>query len=266
MPHVHPEFKIASLHSVQPWFVLGATRFNTLLTPESTLTSHFYSFDTNDSCETTIAIPDGCIDLLFDCNPTAPKAYICGTPLEAIKADFKQGSDYFGVRFRPGVVPDLANLDVEEVTANKLDLKDLVYEAEQILERVCEADDFVGKAHAVNDFINQFDSRECSHITMELIDRITKAYGNIQIKALMEGTGYSARTLQRTFKNDTGLTPKAFSRAIRCQSAVYNISHNNALPLSDLAFDLGFSDQAHFQREFKKLVSVTPMAYQTLTQ
>lgn len=35
----------------------------------------------------------------------------------------------------------------------------------------------------------------------------------------------------------------------------------------DLAFDLGFSDQSHFLREFKQLVSTTPQHYQrTLTQ
>ena len=266
MPDANLEFKIASLHSVQPWFVLGAKRFNSLLTPESALTSHFYSFDASDGTDSTIAIPDGCIDLLFDCNSDNPKAYICGSPLEAIKADFKQGHSYLGVRFRPGVIPDLLKLDVEEVISNRLDLSELVYGADRILEQVCEADDFLGKARAVNDFVGQFDSRACSHLTMEVIARVTKARGNIQIKDLVHDTGYSARTLQRTFRNDTGLTPKAFSRAIRCQSAVYRISHNSQTQLSDLAFDLGFSDQAHFQREFKKLVSVTPMDYQSLTK
>ncbi|ENM3762391.1 AraC family transcriptional regulator [Vibrio cholerae] len=266
MPNTNLEFKIASLHSVQPWFVLGAKRFNSLLTPESLLTSHFYSFDASDNHDSSIAIPDGCIDLLFDCDADAPKAYICGSPLEALKADFKKGHYYLGVRFRPGVVPDLLNLDVEEVIANRLDLSELLYGADRILEQVCKAGDFLSKARAVNDFVSQFDCRPCSHLTMEVIARVTQARGNIQIQDLVNDTGYSARTLQRTFRNDTGLTPKAFSRAIRCQSAVYKISHNNQLPLSDLAFDLGFSDQAHFQREFKKLVSVTPMDYQSLTK
>ncbi len=159
MPDANLEFKIASLHSVQPWFVLGAKRFNTLLTPESACTSHFYSFDASSGTDSSIAIPDGCIDLLFDCNPDNPKAYICGTPLEAKKADFTQDHYYFGVRFRPGVIPDLLNLDVEEVISNRLDLGDLVYGAERILEQVCKADDFLGKARAVNDFVSQFDSR-----------------------------------------------------------------------------------------------------------
>ncbi|WP_236037331.1 helix-turn-helix domain-containing protein [Marinomonas vulgaris] len=34
-----------------------------------------------------------------------------------------------------------------------------------------------------------------------------------------------------------------------------------AVAFSDLACDLGFSDQSHFLREFKKLVSVTPLDY-----
>ncbi|EOB6679381.1 helix-turn-helix domain-containing protein [Vibrio vulnificus] len=266
MPDANLEFKIASLRSVQPWFVLGANHFDSLLTPQSAMTSHFYSFDASGDMDSTIAIPDGCIDLLFDCSPDSPNAYICGSPLEAIKADFTQGHNYLGVRFRPGVIPDLRNLDVDEVISNRLDLSDLVGGIEHILEQVGESDGFISKARIINDFISQFDSRSCSYLTMDVIALVTQAHGNLQIKDLVKKTGYSARTLQRAFRNDTGLTPKAFSRAIRCQSAVYNINHNHNVPLSDLAFDLGFSDQAHFQREFKKLVSVTPLDYQSRTR
>lgn len=266
MSDAHLEFKISSLHSVQPWFVLGAKRFNSLLTTNSELTSHFYSFVASDTHDSSIAIPDGCIDLLIDCDPDKPEAYICGTTLEAINADFNKGHCYLGVRFRPGVIPDLLNLEVEEVVSNRLDLADLVYGADHMLEHLCSAESFLSKAQIVHDFVSKFDSRSSSHLTMELIARITKAQGNIQIKDLVNDTGYSARKLQRTFRKETGLTPKAFSRAIRCQSALYKISHSKELPLSVLAFDLGFSDQAHFQREFKKLVSVTPMDYQSITK
>lgn len=39
-----------------------------------------------------------------------------------------------------------------------------------------------------------------------------------------------------------------------------NTQHD--VSFSELALDLGFSDQSHFLRDFKKLVSTTPCDYQ----
>jgi len=58
------------------------------------------------------------------------------------------------------------------------------------------------------------------------------------------------------------MSPKTYSRIIRCQSAVYQINHGEKVTFSDLAYDLGFTDQPHFLREFKRLVKATPLNYQ----
>ena len=58
------------------------------------------------------------------------------------------------------------------------------------------------------------------------------------------------------------MSPKAFSRILRCQSALTSIHAQGDISFSDLAFNLGFSDQSHFLREFKKFVSTTPCDYQ----
>ncbi|MDO6749810.1 helix-turn-helix transcriptional regulator, partial [Gilvimarinus sp. 1_MG-2023] len=82
---------------------------------------------------------------------------------------------------------------------------------------------------------------------------------SIHINDLEALTGYTTRSLQRQFRADMGMSPKAFSQIIRCQSAVYDINHSDQVAFSDLASDLGFSDQSHFSREFKKQVNTTPL-------
>jgi AraC-like DNA-binding protein len=42
---------------------------------------------------------------------------------------------------------------------------------------------------------------------------------------------------------------------------MYAISHKNQ-SLSEIAFDLGFYDQAHFTRTFKRFAGMTPKEYQ----
>jgi len=96
---------------------------------------------------------------------------------------------------------------------------------------------------------------------MPIINKICQEKGNVRVKDLEALTGFTTRTLQRAFLGDVGMSPKVFSRIVRCQSAAYRIKHDK-IGLSALAFELGFSDQSHFLREFKQLVSATPLEYQ----
>ncbi|WCN19645.1 helix-turn-helix domain-containing protein [Marinomonas mediterranea] len=59
------------------------------------------------------------------------------------------------------------------------------------------------------------------------------------------------------------MTPKAFCRIIRFQSALFTINDSSHTRFSDLAYMLGFSDQPHLLREFKSLLSTTPCQYQS---
>lgn len=253
---------ISEIHSKQPFFVLSSEQFITHLAPEISEVSHFYSFKAGSTLEPTIAIPDGCIDIVFDCDAHSPTGQVCGTRLEAGSVMFEPGHQYFGVRFVPGVLPDFLTISAQELIEREHDLNDVTIGSECLIEQVMSSANFSQKVDAFSQFLKKKKRRKTSELTNQLIAKIRQHKGNIQVQDLERFSGYTTRTLQRMFKNDIGLTPKGFSRAIRCQSAVYDINHRNDIAFSDLAIDLGFSDQSHFLREFKKLVNVTPQEYQ----
>lgn len=252
---------VAAIHSKQPFFVLNSEKFLTHLAPEIPEVSHFYSFTANHSQAPTFAIPDGCIDILFDCDAVSPLAQVCGTKIEAGAVSFDPGHQYFGVRFVPGIFPDFVAVSAHELIEHELDLHDVTSSSERLLEQVINSKNFSQKVDVVSQFLKKQKRRKISGLTNQVIAKIRQHKGNIQINELERFSGYTTRTLQRLFKNDIGLTPKGFSRVIRCQSAVYDINHSDDLAFSDLAFDLGFSDQSHFLREFKRLVNITPLEY-----
>lgn len=255
-------FNISGIHSKQPWFVLGSEEFLTHLTPEHPGVSHFYSFKVGDSETPIIAIPDGCIDMLFDCDAEAENAIIHGTSLEASAVSFERGHRYFGVRYLPGTIPDFLHISAEELTNKGYCLQDVMPRSDRLVEQVINCSDFTQQIEAVNHFLKFKSPRKPTQLTEQLVAKICQHHGNIQVQDLERYSGYTRKTLQRRFKNDLGLSPKNFSRTIRCQSAVYGINHSDNLMFSDMATDLGFSDQSHFLREFKKLVSTTPLDYQ----
>ena len=70
----------------------------------------------------------------------------------------------------------------------------------------------------------------------------------------------SISTLERTFKKLLQASPMEFTRKIKMQYACKALISTNSL-ISELAFSLGYADESHFIREFKKLMKITPFQY-----
>ena len=245
----------------QPWFVLSAAQHYSLMGSDNPAISHFYSFSVAPSAAVTLAVPDGCVDIVFDCDASRPKARVCGTTLEARNADFTCDHRYFGVRFAPGVTPDFLDVMAEDLTDHEFSFLDVVPDARLAFEQIVQHD-FTQQIALFNFHFTPRLVRKTANVTATVIRNICQHKGNIRIEQLETLTGYSCRTLQRQFRQDTGMSPKAFCRIIRCQSALHCLLDQREQTFTDLALDLGFSDQSHFLREFKKLVSTTPLNYQ----
>lgn len=256
-------YYLKNIRSKQPWLVLSAAKTFSLAGSDNPFISHFYSFEAKDSKQGTFAIPDGCVDILFDCDDTQPNAEVYGTPLEAIDIKLRSKHRYFGVRFASGVMPDFLNISASELIAHKQSLLDLIPDANQLVDKIVSNSNFSAQAALLNQFMSEKSARKHSLLTSQVVQNICDKKGNIKIKELASLTGYSRRTMERKFHDDLGLSPKTYSRIIRCQSAVYKINNGNKIAFSDLAYDLGFTDQSHFLRDFKRHVSTTPLSYQT---
>lgn len=66
------------------------------------------------------------------------------------------------------------------------------------------------------------------------------------------------RQAQRLFKEHLGLSPVTYHRIVRFRRAYDHATEQTVQRWSDLASDLGYADQAHFNRDFKTFSGVTP--------
>lgn len=244
----------------QPWFVLNSSRYSVMPSRHPAI-SHFYAFDVAQSTN-MLAVPDGCVDIFFDCDATRPSARISGTPLAAQAVELQQNHHYFGVRFSPGVIPGFINVLAEELTERELDLLEVSGFAQRIFENIVQAPLLGDQMRLFNDYLAPRLMGRASRLTAMVIQQALHHRGDIRIQQLEELSGYTSRTLQRQFSQDTGMSPKTFCRIIRCQAALDTLNTQRDVSFSQMALDLGFSDQSHFLRDFKKLVSTTPCDYQ----
>ncbi|WP_070965636.1 helix-turn-helix domain-containing protein [Vibrio sonorensis] len=63
--------------------------------------------------------------------------------------------------------------------------------------------------------------------------------------------------MSRIFHDNTGLTTKSFLQAMRIQLVCEKLWRSD-MAVSDLAFELGYFDQAHLLNDFKDRLKVSP--------
>lgn len=83
------------------------------------------------------------------------------------------------------------------------------------------------------------------------------AQGQASVPALADAFNLSPRQLERQFQTFAGFSPKRFLRILRFQSAV-ECYGDRQRPLTDIALDCGYYDQAHFIHDFKAFSGYTP--------
>jgi len=122
------------------------------------------------------------------------------------------------------------------------------------------------------------DAERVAHLTEALLARSPVHHDAMdeanQVMALLEDrtdlmrteqlareVGRSPRSLQRLLSAWVGLSPKQLMRRFRLQEASARLSAGAYVDLADLAYALGYADQAHFSRDFRRLVGVPPSHY-----
>lgn len=83
---------------------------------------------------------------------------------------------------------------------------------------------------------------------------------NISLDEFSDHCGLSRYHLIRSFKQMYGQSPHAFQLDQRIKKAKVLLQKGGSIV--DIANTLGFADQSHFQRNFKKRLAMTPKQYQ----
>ncbi|MNV74997.1 DNA-binding transcriptional activator FeaR [compost metagenome] len=99
-------------------------------------------------------------------------------------------------------------------------------------------------------------------LIQQSLDLIYTNRGLSPISELYKTLQISERQLERKFKENIGISPKYFSNIIRLQFFLKLYRTTSVKKnLTEIAYESGYYDQAHFIREFRKRVGLSPGQY-----
>jgi AraC-like DNA-binding protein len=82
-----------------------------------------------------------------------------------------------------------------------------------------------------------------------------------RVAELAAQAGVGVRALERLFRGYVGVPPKWVIRRFRIHEAAARAAERTAVDWAALAHELGYFDQAHFIRDFKRQIGRTPVEY-----
>jgi AraC-like DNA-binding protein len=85
--------------------------------------------------------------------------------------------------------------------------------------------------------------------------------GQCRIEELADYCHASVRQLERQFQRAIGVSPKFFARTLRFEQAQRRLMFDPQADLTQLAYQCGYFDQAHFIKEFRAFTGKTPSEY-----
>jgi len=197
---------------------------------------------------------------------TFSKAVLSGARSEPFVIDTMQQERVFGIQFRAGGSFPFFRMPSSEVTNLDVSL-DCMWNtaASAMRERLLEAQSIRARFAIAEEALTQqlvrppelhpavaFAARQFS------INPHTASVGTV-----VDKTGLSHRRFSQLFHDQTGLTPKAFSRVRRFQRVLRSISLERDVEWTRIALDCGYYDQAHFIHDFQSFSGFTPTGYVT---
>ena len=170
----------------------------------------------------------------------------------------------FGVKFWPGGFYPFLGTPVSELTNRVVALSEVFGEAGTIFGRavidsandgrnVELAEEFLRTLHPVRD--------ENVVVVRKIVDQIAADTGITKVDQLALAADMSKWTLQRLFRRYVGVSAKWVIQRYRLHEAIEEIGRGRPVDWARLAIDLGYFDQAHFIKDFKRFTGRTPDAY-----
>jgi AraC-like DNA-binding protein len=216
-------------------------------------------------------LPDTIVELFVNCTdkPLAniegkvhhAQSFLTSRMSSFMDVEMHEASHYVSVCFYPGAAYKFFTVPMHEISNTVAGL-DIIWQS-----KAAEMEDRVLNAITDNDksiVIQQYLVEELavrqkhdSEIAV-CIREINRAKGQLSIRELCANANISQRQLNRRFQDRVGLAPKEFMRISRFIYSLKHLKTAQQATLTEVAYENGYYDQAHFIHDCREYAGITP--------
>jgi AraC-like DNA-binding protein len=194
-------------------------------------------------------------------------AIFCGARTDCFVIDTSRQERVIGIQFRPGGAFPFLAMPASEVANQTYSLDDVwPGHTAQIRDALMNASG-VGAMFAILEQALRSRLKHSSLLHPAVafaIGQLTRPLPNVLVRDVADRVGLSSRRFIELFRDQTGLTPKAFQRVRRFQRVLRGLHAGGDENWAGVAYDCGYYDQAHFIHDFRMFAGMTPGEYVTV--
>jgi AraC-like DNA-binding protein len=211
--------------------------------------------------QTAETVPHPSVHMVFE---SSGRSEIVGVMRTKFTRVLEGEGRVLGTKFRPGAFRPFVPRPVSAFTDRRVPVLEVFgARAEGLGTRVMEeAGDREG-IEVVEAFLRRFRAApdEAMALAGRVAARVADDRGITRVDQLVREFETNRRRLQRVFSEYVGVSPKWIIQRYRLLDAAERVAAGTVVDWADLALDLGYADQAHFVRDFKRLVGHSPAKY-----
>jgi AraC-like DNA-binding protein len=198
-------------------------------------------------------VPDGSMDIIW----LNGNIFLSGLMESARVISIAPEDKFFGIRFKPYALALLLDEDVSTFNDKTVPLegldKSLTKDVREIIEEKSKPNEVFNSYFEIF-----FSDKSIDKLLLNTLELIHSSHGNIIVSDCAEELEVHPKKLERLFIKYMGVSVKKYSKIIRFYD-IHSILREEGLEnLTQKVLDKGYFDQAHFNRDFKKLTGLTP--------
>jgi AraC-like DNA-binding protein len=166
------------------------------------------------------------------------------------------------VFFKAGGAAAFFKQPVHELFRESVSLDNFMLRSELLIleERICGAKRDEERINIIEQFLlSRMKQDATDPLVASAISLIYQTKGTIRMSGLAKQLHTSQSVLEKRFRQVAGTSPKKFSSIVRFKQTLIN--YKAASSMTELGYESGFYDQAHFIKEFRQFTGETPESF-----
>ncbi|WP_232298479.1 helix-turn-helix domain-containing protein [Leptospira licerasiae] len=203
-------------------------------------------------------LPHPSVHLVFEKNNTKIFGVVSGRFAQRLEGEGR----VFGIKFRPGAFYPFYKRSLSEITDRTIRIEEVFGTPTEPLEReVFELESESDLVQFAENFLYERLPEEDETITWinDLTEKVSNDRSILKVEDMVKLSGMNKRSLQRIFNQYVGVGPKWVINRYRMFEILDRITKDT--DWVELALELGYFDQAHFIKDFKRMVGKSPEEY-----